>query len=401
MIFVNFKVDKKFKKLVSPKKNYSLKSASTSLAMIKEYADDNEIDGVVEFLIFEDENLLFRDNYSTSENVSSNLIYLVNKSLEIHFKDTPKQDKDILLEKLSFAMNDDIEEVEINKNSSFQMLKGAIFKEKKSGEQPTLDQSEKIKLEEERKNQEEQLRLEQERKNQEELLRLEQERKEQEEQLRLEQERKEQEEQLRLEQERKEQVEQLKLEQERKEQEKQLRLEQERKEQEEQVRFEQERKAQEEQLRLEQERKEQVEQLELEQERKEQEEQLRLEQEKKAQEEQLRIAQERKQLEEHSRLMSQSPNSINIKQEIINEIKNDKGFKKVSKVNKINSFFSQYARLGNYIYKFILNILFLIIVLLITYFIYEHTSISNGELPSWAITLKEKFIAIKNIIIGS
>ncbi|MFS0882736.1 hypothetical protein AB3M95_22320, partial [Metabacillus niabensis] len=156
MIYVEFKVDKKLKGELSPKKKYTIKNASISLAKAEKFAEENNIKGKVEFSIFENNQLLFRDICLVGEGNSTNLILLVNQTLNTTFSDTPKSEKESLLNKLSLAMeNDEIEVVEeksINKLQNIFKLKRKDSIEKENPQrQEQARQAELERQEEERR----------------------------------------------------------------------------------------------------------------------------------------------------------------------------------------------------------------------------------------------------------
>ena len=110
MIYVNFKVDKKLKKIISLNKKYSLQEASLLLSKVEIYAKDNNYRGVIEYSILEDNHLLFRDNYSVQEEKNTNIILLVRETLDTVFKDYPQEDKNFLLEKLAKSITENSSE---------------------------------------------------------------------------------------------------------------------------------------------------------------------------------------------------------------------------------------------------------------------------------------------------
>ncbi len=144
MIYVRFKVDKKWKSVLSPNKKYTLKNASISLSNAEEYATEHNVSGQIEFIIYEDESLLFRDICSVGKGEASNLILLVSRTLNTTFQDTPKEEKEALLYKLSIAMNDD--EAEVKQTSGINRIQ-SLLKDKKAKFTSHLKQREEEKRE--------------------------------------------------------------------------------------------------------------------------------------------------------------------------------------------------------------------------------------------------------------
>jgi hypothetical protein len=144
VIYVRFKVDKRWKKVLSPNKKYTLKNASISLLNAEEYATEQNVSGQVEFIIYEDESLLFRDICSVGKGEASNLILLVSRTLNTTFQDTPKEEKEALLYKLSIAMNDD--EIEVKQTSGTNRIQ-SLLKDKKAKFTSHLKQREEAKRE--------------------------------------------------------------------------------------------------------------------------------------------------------------------------------------------------------------------------------------------------------------
>ncbi|MBH0158716.1 hypothetical protein IHV10_20235 [Fictibacillus sp. 5RED26] len=144
MIYVRFKVDKRWKNVLSPNKKYTLKNASISLSNAEEYATEQNVSGQIEFIIYEDESLLFRDICSVGKGEASNLILLVSRTLNTTFQDTPKEEKEALLYKLSIAMNDD--EAEVKQTSGINRIQ-SLLKDKKAKFTSHLKQREEEKRE--------------------------------------------------------------------------------------------------------------------------------------------------------------------------------------------------------------------------------------------------------------
>lgn len=144
MIYVRFKVDKRWKNVLSPNKKYTLKNASISLSNAENYATEQNVSGQVEFIIYEDDNLLFRDICSVGKGEASNLILLVSRTLNTTFQDTPKEEKEALLYKLSVAMNDD--EIEVKQTSGMNRIQ-SLLKDKKAKFTSHLKQKEEAKKE--------------------------------------------------------------------------------------------------------------------------------------------------------------------------------------------------------------------------------------------------------------
>ncbi|MBH0167134.1 hypothetical protein IHV12_19605 [Fictibacillus sp. 7GRE50] len=144
MIYVRFKVDKRWKNVLSPNKKYTLKNASISLSNAEDYATEQNVSGQIEFIIYEDESLLFRDICSVGKGEASNLILLVSRTLNTTFQDTPKEEKKALLYKLSIAMNDD--EAEVKQTSGINRIQ-SLLKDKKAKLTSHLKQREEAKRE--------------------------------------------------------------------------------------------------------------------------------------------------------------------------------------------------------------------------------------------------------------
>ncbi|WP_391509659.1 hypothetical protein, partial [Bacillus pumilus] len=100
MIHVVIKGGRRFKDVISPKVKYSVPQCNLKLVELENYAEENGIYGDIEIIIYEDKNILFRDSYNIGQGVSRNLLLLVNTTLNTTFKDTPKAEKELLINKL-------------------------------------------------------------------------------------------------------------------------------------------------------------------------------------------------------------------------------------------------------------------------------------------------------------
>ncbi|MDO7204240.1 hypothetical protein Q5M85_08920 [Paraclostridium bifermentans] len=120
MIYVKFKLDRKLKKIISSNKNYSLQEASIALLKAQTYAKDNNYEGVIEYSILEDKNLLFRNNYSLQKEEHTNIILLVRDTLNTLFPDHPEIEKQLLLEKLSKSLAENMSANEVKPQREFE-----------------------------------------------------------------------------------------------------------------------------------------------------------------------------------------------------------------------------------------------------------------------------------------
>uniref|UniRef100_UPI0022E7DA8B hypothetical protein n=1 Tax=Paraclostridium bifermentans TaxID=1490 RepID=UPI0022E7DA8B len=120
MIYVKFKLDRKLKKIISSNKNYSLQEASIALLKAQTYAKDNNYEGVIEYSILEDKNLLFRNNYSLQKEEHTNIILLVRDTLNTLFPDHPEIEKQLLLEKLSKSLAENMSANEVKHQREFE-----------------------------------------------------------------------------------------------------------------------------------------------------------------------------------------------------------------------------------------------------------------------------------------
>ncbi|MGE1145751.1 hypothetical protein, partial [Bacillus pumilus] len=100
MIHVAIKGGRRFKDIISPKVKYSVPQCNLKLVELENYSEENGIYGDIEIIIYEDKNILFRDSYNIGQGVSRNLLLLVNTTLNTTFKDTPKAEKELLINKL-------------------------------------------------------------------------------------------------------------------------------------------------------------------------------------------------------------------------------------------------------------------------------------------------------------
>ncbi|MES9767043.1 hypothetical protein, partial [Bacillus altitudinis] len=100
MIHVVIKGGRRFKDIISPKVKYSVPQCNLKLVELENYAEENGIYGDIEIIIYEGKNILFRDSYNIGQGVSRNLLLLVNTTLNTTFKDTPKAEKELLINKL-------------------------------------------------------------------------------------------------------------------------------------------------------------------------------------------------------------------------------------------------------------------------------------------------------------
>ncbi|MGG3358361.1 hypothetical protein ABER89_08110, partial [Bacillus safensis] len=124
MIHVVIKGGRRFKDVISPKVKYSVPQCNLKLVELENYAEENDIYGDIEIIIYEDKNILFRDSYNIGQGVSRNLLLLVNTTLNTTFKDTPKAEKELLINKL-------MKEFEKNETAQGELeVRRSTFKEK-------------------------------------------------------------------------------------------------------------------------------------------------------------------------------------------------------------------------------------------------------------------------------
>ena len=209
MIYIKFTVDSRLKKIISSNKKYSLQEASSILEKLEEHTKNNKSIESVEYSILENQDLLFRDRYITKNGNQTDIILLVKETLDTVFRDYPQGEKDLLLNKLDKAMNENID-------SSYEERQYGIESEFKQEEEERRNQLElELKQEkEERRNQLElELKQEEDKRNQIELE-LKQEKEEKRNQLELE-----------LKQEEEERINQIELELKREKEEKRNHLE--------------------------------------------------------------------------------------------------------------------------------------------------------------------------------
>lgn len=109
MIRATFKGGRKFRSIVSPKKQYTLKLASSKMAELERFAEENNLVAELEIIIHENNSVLFRDKFSVGQGLSNNnLLLLVSRTLNTTFKETPQEEKDALIEKLTNAMHEEV-----------------------------------------------------------------------------------------------------------------------------------------------------------------------------------------------------------------------------------------------------------------------------------------------------
>ena len=109
MIYIKFTVDSRLKKIISSNKKYSLQEASSILEKLEEHTKNNKSIESVEYSILENQDLLFRDRYITKNGNQTDIILLVKETLDTVFRDYPQGEKDLLLNKLDKAMNENID----------------------------------------------------------------------------------------------------------------------------------------------------------------------------------------------------------------------------------------------------------------------------------------------------
>ena len=109
MIYIKFTVDSRLKKIISSNKKYSLQEASSILEKLEEHTKNNKSIESVEYSILENQDLLFRDRYITENGNQTDIILLVKETLDTVFRDYPQGEKDLLLNILDKAMNENID----------------------------------------------------------------------------------------------------------------------------------------------------------------------------------------------------------------------------------------------------------------------------------------------------
>lgn len=108
MIYVTFKSDSKFKKIISSSKKYSLQEASSILEKLEEHSKNSQSIESVEYSILENQDLLFRDSYITQSGNQTDIILLIKEILDTVFRDYPQGEKDLLISKLENSINESI-----------------------------------------------------------------------------------------------------------------------------------------------------------------------------------------------------------------------------------------------------------------------------------------------------
>ena len=150
MIYIKFTVDSRLKKIISSNKKYSLQEASSILEKLEEHTKNNKSIESVEYSILENQDLLFRDRYITKNGNQTDIILLVKETLDTVFRDYPQGEKDLLLNKLDKAMNENID-------SSYEERQYGIESEFKQEEEERINQ---LELELKRENEEKRNHLE-------------------------------------------------------------------------------------------------------------------------------------------------------------------------------------------------------------------------------------------------
>ncbi|MED1738196.1 hypothetical protein P4U97_01430, partial [Bacillus swezeyi] len=125
MIRATFKGGRKFRSIISPKQQYSLKLASSKMAELERFAEENNLVEELEIIIHENNSVLFRDKFSVGQGLANNnLLLLVSRTLNTTFKETPQEEKDALIEKLTNAMNEEaVSEEQTNSIGSLKLDK--------------------------------------------------------------------------------------------------------------------------------------------------------------------------------------------------------------------------------------------------------------------------------------
>ncbi|WP_217493085.1 hypothetical protein, partial [Bacillus amyloliquefaciens] len=106
MIRATFKGGRKFRSIIPSRKQYSISSASSKMAELERFAEERNLTDNIVLTIFENNSVLFRESFSVGEGMANNLLFLVSRTLDTTFKDSPQEEKDELLQKLSNAMED-------------------------------------------------------------------------------------------------------------------------------------------------------------------------------------------------------------------------------------------------------------------------------------------------------
>ena len=152
MIYIKFTVDSRLKKIISSNKKYSLQEASSILEKLEEHTKNNKSIESVEYSILENQDLLFRDRYITKNGNQTDIILLVKETLDTVFRDYPQGEKDLLLNKLDKAMNENID-------SSYEERQYGIESEFKQEEEERRNQLE-LELKQEKEERRNQIELE-------------------------------------------------------------------------------------------------------------------------------------------------------------------------------------------------------------------------------------------------
>ncbi|MES5398141.1 hypothetical protein ABU952_18765 [Bacillus amyloliquefaciens] len=106
MIRASFKGGRKFRSIIPSRKHYSISSASSKMAELEKFAEERNLTDNIVLTIFENNSVLFRESFSVGEGMANNLLFLVSRTLDTTFKDSPQEEKDELLQKLSNAMEE-------------------------------------------------------------------------------------------------------------------------------------------------------------------------------------------------------------------------------------------------------------------------------------------------------
>lgn len=156
MIRASFKGGRKFRSIIPSRKQYSIRLASSKMAELERFAEENNLNAEIVLTIFDDEDnsVLFRESFSVGEGISNNLLFLVSRTLDTTFKDSPQEEKDALLQMLSKAMEEEAVEQECNKKL-FSVPNLGFFKGRKKNElDPKAAEAERARQAEEKARQE-------------------------------------------------------------------------------------------------------------------------------------------------------------------------------------------------------------------------------------------------------
>ncbi|MGQ3325783.1 hypothetical protein, partial [Bacillus subtilis] len=126
------------------------------MAELERFAEENNLNAEIVLTIFDDEDnsVLFRESFSVGEGISNNLLFLVSRTLDTTFKDSPQEEKDALLQMLSKAMEEEAVEQECNKKL-FSVPNLGFFKGRKKNElDPKAAEAERARQAEEKARQE-------------------------------------------------------------------------------------------------------------------------------------------------------------------------------------------------------------------------------------------------------